>query len=148
MTAVQWTVRVFGWVFIIIAVMGFSASGLSMESAPATAPRVFDLFPVNAVHNALHLAFGLWAMVAYHRPGRARTYAIVTGPLYLALAVLGLLTPDLFGLAPIGGHDVWLHAGIGVALTGIGYTATRPPRALSQDPTAAPPPPSEGRGGR
>jgi hypothetical protein len=139
MTVVQWTVRAFGWLFVLVALLGFSASGLSWEAAPATAPRVLGLFPVNVVHNTLHLAFGLWAMVAYHRPGRAKRYATITGPLYLALALLGLLTPDLFGLAPIGGHDIWLHAGIGAALAGVGFTAPDP------SDTAAPPPHGRGR---
>ena len=36
------------------------------------------------------------------------------------LAVLGLLTPSGFGLVPLGGHDVWLHAVMGGILTAVG----------------------------
>lgn len=128
MTMVQWTVRAFGWIFVLIAALGFSASGMGGSADPAVAPRVLGLFPVNAAHNVLHLAFGLWAMFAYHWPRRAKRYATITGPIYLVLAGLGLLTPDLFGLAPIGGHDIWLHAAIGVVLTGVGFAAPDSPQ--------------------
>lgn len=39
------------------------------------------------------------------------------------LPVLGLVAPTTFGLIPIGGNDVWLHALLGVVLAGVGFTA-------------------------
>lgn len=129
---VQWVVRAFGWVFVLIALWGFTASGGSMDADMATAPRIFGLFPVNLVHNLIHLAFGIWALIAYHWPRRARNYAMITGALYLGLALLGVFAPELFGLAPIGGNDIWLHVAIGVVLLGVGVTAQGQSAAVAE----------------
>jgi hypothetical protein len=37
--------------------------------------------------------------------------------------VVGLLVPDGFGLVPLGGHDVWLHALLALGLLAVGLTA-------------------------
>ena len=134
MTLVQWMVRVSGWIFILLALFGFTAAGGSWAADPAMAPRLFGLFPVNVVHNAVHLVFGLWAMFAYHDPYRAKGYAVVTGIAYALLAALGLLAPSFFGLVPIGGPNVGLHAVIGVALVAAGFTARGAPPGPPGDP--------------
>lgn len=126
MTTVQRISLVFGWGFIIVAIAGFIVSGGSLIADPWIAPRAFNLFPVNLIHNLLHLAFGIWGVVAARRWAAARTYALVTGIAYLGLTALGFLAPTLFGLAPIGGNDIWLHALIGIVLTVAGATANAP----------------------
>jgi hypothetical protein len=60
-------------------------------------------------------------LVAGGTLGGATAYCRIAGIAYLVLAVVGLLTPTGFGLIPIGGHDVWLHAGIGGILTAVGF---------------------------
>jgi hypothetical protein len=60
-------------------------------------------------------------------PARGRTlagataYCRIAGIAYIALAVVGLLAPTGFGLVPLGGHDVWLHAILGIILTAGGF---------------------------
>jgi membrane associated rhomboid family serine protease len=74
--------------------------------------RLFGLFPINALHNIIHLALGAWGAAAFRRFESARTYARGLAVIYGLFAVMGLI-PVLnttFGLAPIHGHDVWLHA--------------------------------------
>ena len=51
---------------------------------------------------------------------RAAAYCRIAGVAYLVLAVTGVLAPTGFGLVPIGGHDVWLHALIGGVPTTVG----------------------------
>ena len=41
------------------------------------------------------------------------------------LAVLGWFVPNGFGLVPIGGNDVWLHALLAVVLLAVGLTSHR-----------------------
>lgn len=123
MTTVQRAAQIFGGVFVLVALLGFIASGSSMESDPATAPRLLGLFPVNILHNIVHLAFGIWGLLAARTFDASRTYGIAGGAVYLVLAVLGWFVPDTFGLIPIGGHDIWLHAVLGVALLAVGITA-------------------------
>lgn len=61
-------------------------------------------------------------MLGSRGEGSARAYCRGAGIIYLVLAVLGLFAPTTFGLIPIGGHDIWLHAAIGTALTVVGFS--------------------------
>jgi hypothetical protein len=121
--SVQRVAQIFGWVFILVAILGFFTSGMSMEADNDLAPKLLGLFPVNLLHNLVHLAFGIWGVVAGRNYGAARTYCRVGGAIYLLLAVLGFIVPTTFGLIPIGGHDIWLHAVLGIALLIAGLTA-------------------------
>ena len=123
MTTIQRVAQVFGWVFLAVGVLGFFASGMSMDADVATAPRLLGLFPVNVLHNLVHVIFGVWGIVAARSFGGARSYARIAGVIYLVLAVLGFVIPTTFGLIPIGGNDIWLHAVLGVALVAAGFTA-------------------------
>ena len=123
MTTVQRLAQVFGIVFLILAILGFVTAGGSMESDPAMAEKLFGLFPVNLVHNGVHLGFGIWGLLAARNFDGARNYGRIGGVIYLILAVLGYVAPSGFGFVPLGGNDIWLHALLGVVLAGIGFTA-------------------------
>jgi hypothetical protein len=124
MSTVQRVAQIFGVVFVLVALLGFvTPGGTGMEADHETAPRLLGLFPINLLHNLVHLAFGVWGLLASRTWTAAKTYAQVGGVAYLALAVLGFITPDTFGLIPIGGHDIWLHAVLGLALAYFGFTA-------------------------
>ena len=118
MSMVQRVAQIFGWVFVVIAIWGFIVSGGSMEADPAMAPKVMGLFPVNVLHNLVHLAFGVWGIAAARSLSGARSYALIAGVIYLVLAILGFVMPTTLGLIPIGGNDIWLHALIAVVLLG------------------------------
>ena len=109
--------RVFGAVFLIVGIGGFIPGltqphdhpGLTVEAASG---MELGLFPVNVLHNLVHIAFGVWGLAAAGRFDAARLYARVVAISYALLTVLGLVpaTNTVFGLVPIYGHDVWLHA--------------------------------------
>jgi hypothetical protein len=111
----QTIARVFGALFLLVGLLGLATTPLSMEPG-----LLLGLFPVNVLHNLVHLGFGAWGVIAGGSPGRALAYCQIAGGAYLVLVALGLLSPSGFGLVPIGGHDVWLHAGIGGILTAVG----------------------------
>ncbi|HET7692065.1 MAG TPA: DUF4383 domain-containing protein [Gemmatimonadota bacterium] len=119
---VQRIAQIFGWVFVLVAVWGFFITGGSME-AGMDAPAILGLFPVNVLHNLAHLLLGIWGIVASRSFGSARSYAQIAGILYLVLAVLGFVDPTGFGLLPLGGGDIGLHAVLGLILAGVGFTA-------------------------
>lgn len=123
MTTVQRISQVFGVVFILIAILGFVQGGMSMEADPTLAPKVLGLFPVNILHNLVHLAFGVWGLLAARTFGGAVSYAKIAGVIYLVLAGLGFVAPTTFGFIPIGGNDIWLHLVLGLVLAGVGFTA-------------------------
>jgi hypothetical protein len=119
---VQRVAQIFGWVFVLVAIWGFFVTGGSMETGP-DAPAILGLFPVNVLHNLAHLILGVWGILAARSFDGARTYARIAGVLYLLLAILGLVDPTAFGLIPLGGADIALHAVLGIILAGVGFTA-------------------------
>ncbi|HSH46471.1 MAG TPA: DUF4383 domain-containing protein [Longimicrobiales bacterium] len=127
MTMIQRVAQVFGWVFVALGIWGFLVSGLSMEANPDTAPAILGIFPVNALHNLVHLALGIWGILAARSFSAARSYAIAAGAIYLVLAILGFIMPSGLGFVPLGGGDIWLHAILAVALLGFGLAAGQEP---------------------
>ena len=125
MTAtVQRVAQIFGVVFLIVGLAGlFVPGGTSMRHEMEGAPLLLGLFPVNLAHNLVHLLFGVWGLVAARTFGGAVAYARIGGLAYLALAVLGFFMPEIPGLMPIGGYDIWLHLALGVVLSVVGFTA-------------------------
>lgn len=85
--------------------------------APATSfamlyGYLFGLFPVNVLHTALHIAIGFWGLCAWSQKCSAVAFSRAVALLFGALALLGAVpgVDTLFGVMPIHGHDVWLHA--------------------------------------
>jgi hypothetical protein len=114
---------VFGIVFLLIGILGLvSTGGMSMGADPAPA-MILGLFPVNILHNIVHILFGVWGLVASRSFAGAKMYAQVGGVVFIVLAICGLVIPTTFGLLPNGGNDVWLHAVLGLVLAGVGFTA-------------------------
>lgn len=120
---------IYGIVFLIVGVAGF-IPGLVQDASPPAGLAVetgyghlFGLFPVNVLHNLVHLAFGVWGIVAYRSLGAAVTYARGVAIIYAVLMVMGLI-PTLnvmFGLAPLHSHDVWLHAVLALVAAYFGW---------------------------
>jgi len=124
-TTIQKLGAVFGVVFILIAIVGFiSPGGMAMQPTdPATAAKALGIFPVNVLHNVLHLLFGIWGLAASRSWAGSKQFFIVAGYIYLVLTILGFFAPTGFGLAPLGGNDIWLHCLLAIVMLAIGYTA-------------------------
>lgn len=119
---------IFGIIFLGVGIAGF-IPGISPEhqhpglAVEASSRLIFGLFPVNAVHNMIHIAFGIWGLAAGRSLGAAKIYAKSVAVIYALLAVMGLV-PGLnttFGLAPIGGADVLLHALLAAVASYFGF---------------------------
>jgi hypothetical protein len=123
---------VLGIIFLLIGIAGF-VPGLLHTPEPAadvevtqSFGRLMGLFPVNALHNLVHIIFGIWGIAAYRSYTGARGYSKAVAIIYAVLAVMGII-PGLnttFGLIPLYGHDIWLHAVIAIAAAYFGFVAT------------------------
>ena len=126
-TTLQKLAGVFGIVFILVAVLGFIVpGGLVMAMDPQTG-MVLGVFPVNLLHNIVHLLFGVWGLVASRAWAGSKRFFTVGGIIYAILTVVGFLSPTGFGIVPLGGADIGLHAVLAIAMIGIGYTAKGAP---------------------
>ena len=138
MTFAQRLAQIFGWAFIAIGLVGFFVTGGSMEASHVMAPKLLGIFPLNVLHNIVHLLFGIWGIVACRWLGSTRMYLLGAGVIYLLLAALGTVAPDGFGLVPIGGSDVALHIFLALGLLASSVIARRsvalPPLADARDP--------------
>lgn len=108
---------IFGIVYALIGIMGFIpalvtppdvVAGLEAETGHG---RLLGIFPVNVWHNLVHLAVGIWGIIAAKGFSASVTYAKVNAVVFGLLVILGIIpaTNTLFGLAPIYGNDIWLH---------------------------------------
>jgi hypothetical protein len=120
---------VFGVVFLLVGVLGFFATPPPADALPLTVDHghgmALGLFPVNTLHNVVHLLFGILGLLAARGAlMSARTFFQFLAVAYALLAVLGMVpaTQTTFGLVPIYGNDVWLHALIAVAAGALGFT--------------------------
>jgi hypothetical protein len=121
---------VFGIVFLLVGLLGLLQAGGRQMGADPAPHMLLGLFPVNLLHNIVHLLFGVWGIAASRSFAGAKSYAQIGGVIYIVLAVLGFVTPTTFGLIPIGGNDIWLHAVLGIALAYFGFTAKEEARAV------------------
>src|SRR2546428_5226031 len=144
--------------FALFSGIAYLAAGLlglvpaALAPAPADAPLIhvtlfhgylLGLFPVNVLHSAVHLAIGVWGIVAWRGMASPKVYARSLAIFYGALAVMGGIPglDTLFGLLPIHGHDIWLHAGTAALAAYFGWG--RP--ASVGGPAGAPAPPQGDR---
>ncbi len=118
---------IFGIVYIAAGLQGFFVGNGSATTAlpPDTVGRALGLFPINLWHNLVHLAIGIWGVLAYRSYDASRSYARGLAIIYGLLTIMGLLpfTNTTFGLIPIYGHDVWLHALTALVAAYFGFIA-------------------------
>jgi hypothetical protein len=138
MSAARTVALLFGVVFLLVGILGFvpgvndvnhpgAHTGLSVNG-PGTG-YLLTLFHVNLLHNIVHILFGVLGLAAGRTLGGARGYLQFVAVAYGLLAILGLI-PALninhtFGLIPIEGNDVWLHALIALVAAIFGFAPRR-----------------------
>ena len=124
-TTIQKLAAVFGVVFILIAILGFIApGGMAMQPTdPATAAKVLGIFPVNLLHNIVHLLFGAWGLTASRGWAGSKQFFTIGGAIYVVLTVVGFLSPTGFNMVQLGGADIGLHCVLAIVMLAIGVTA-------------------------
>jgi hypothetical protein len=124
---------IWGVLFLLAGIAGFVPQFLTPAEPPLKVNTLhgllFGLFPVNILHSLFHIAFGIWGLVASRRSAAAsRLFAQATAVVYAILVVAGFIPGlnTLFGLLPVHGHDIWLHAILALPAAFFGFIAPRP----------------------
>lgn len=125
---------IYGIVFLVVGVLGFVPGITAPHSHPEVTAQsglglLFGLFPVNLLHNIVHILFGIWGLFAARTLGGARAYFKSVAIIYAVLGVMGLI-PGLnttFGLIPLYGHDIWLHFGLAAVAAYFGFVRHEEP---------------------
>ena len=135
MKAGQYFALITGIIFLLIGVMGFIPGFVKEPMASADMPGLsfttgagylLGLFPINVLHNVVHLLVGILGIVASVTLGSTRLYSGALALFYGVLAVMGLFPPTqaTLGFIPIFGNDVWLHGLTAAIATYFGFFAT------------------------
>jgi len=99
----------FGVVYLSIGLIGFGVTGFDGWVSSATAEK-FLVFPVNPLHNFVHIAVGVLWMIASARHESARRVSVLIGLVYAATAAAGFLgVLDFLAIPSAGSADNWLH---------------------------------------
>lgn len=108
----SWVVGLIGAVLTLVGIVGF-------VSGP-----VLLVFGINPLHNFVHLASGILGLLAAGVSGGrwASLYARAFGIIYVMVALLGFVAPGLMAsLLAINMPDNWLHLGLGIVLSIVGF---------------------------
>ena len=110
---------VVGIIYLVVGIAGF-IPGIRTDrvfaelAVHASEGELLGLFPVNVLHNLVHLLIGVLGILAYRTYDASRLYSRALAIVYAVLAIMGLIAAAdlrfLFGLAPLHSHDIWLHA--------------------------------------
>ncbi len=98
-------------VLVIVGMLGF------VMPSP-----VLGMFEVNTLHNIVHLTTGAITLVATMRGlGVMRALGRIFGIGYLALAIVGFVHADLFGLMHVNLADNLLHSALAALFVYVGF---------------------------
>ncbi|MDQ0870123.1 hypothetical protein QFZ70_002596 [Arthrobacter sp. V1I9] len=131
-TNVQKASMAVGAVFLLVGILGFvpgvtgNYDQLHLAGHHSEA-MLLGLFQVSALHNVVHLLFGVAGIVLAKTASGARSFLLYGGIIYLVLFIYGLVIPqDTAGnFVPVNGADNILHLLLGVGMVALALVLTR-----------------------
>jgi hypothetical protein len=130
MSLARTVAAILGVIYVLVGVVGFLPDPLVQASSAASATgALLGVFPINLLHNVVHLVIGASLLYASMATATAIMVSRVIGGVYVVVGLLGLVSPNGFGLLPLGGADIFLHLGTGAVLLAVGFMnggTTRP----------------------
>lgn len=111
---------VFGIVFLLVGILGF-VPGLTTTDDMGM-PMLLGLFMVGTLHNIVHLASGVLALLGASSERYAQWYLQGFGIVYGLVAIIGIVQGNsVLGLFPVNAADNILHVVLAAALLGAGF---------------------------
>jgi hypothetical protein len=125
---------VVGAVFLLVGILGFvpgvttDFSDLSFAGHESHA-KLLGIFQVSALHNIVHLLFGVAGLAMAKTTRTAITFLIGGGAVYLVLWLYGMVIDQASAanFVPVNTADNWLHFGLGVGMIGLGLIGRSAP---------------------
>ncbi|MEV0682119.1 DUF4383 domain-containing protein [Actinosynnema sp. NPDC050436] len=130
-TPVRTAALVVGVVFLLVGTAGF-IPGLTSDldamqfAGHHSGALLFGVFAVSVLHNAVHLAFGVWGVAASRSVRGASLFLVGGGVIYLVVWLYGLLAGGTDAdVLPLNAADNWLHLGLGLGMAATGLVLAR-----------------------
>ena len=118
----QYLALAIGAVYLLVGLAGFLVTGFDGFAAKSY-DEVFILFPVNPLHNIVHILIGALGLAMWRSSDRARTFGWILFVVYGLTFVYGLVVAnnEQLNILNINGADNVLHilsalAGLAIAL--------------------------------
>jgi Domain of unknown function (DUF4383) len=134
---VQLTALVVGAVFLLVGILGFIPGITTNFGEMAFAGHQSDamllgVFQVSALHNIVHMLFGIAGLAMARSVTGARNFLIYGGVIYAALWLYGVLIEpsSAVNFVPVNMADNWLHLLLGVGMIGLGFLVGRERRTV------------------
>ena len=100
---------IFGIIYVLIGVLGFIVTGFD-DFAGRTYGDQLVIFPVNPLHNLVHLALGVLWLASAGSPDRARQANMLIGGVLGLVTILGAIGVLRFlAIESFGSPDNFLH---------------------------------------
>ena len=113
-TPAQLFALVFGAIYLLLGILGFVVTGFDDFASEVYGEEVI-FFPVNPLHNLVHLATGALWLGASSNHSSAKSVNLLIGVVYTLVAVLGFAGVLKFlAIEGAGSADNWLHVATAV----------------------------------
>jgi hypothetical protein len=134
---IQLIALVVGVVFLLVGVVGFIPGittnyGDMSFAGHHSGSMLLGVFQVSALHNIVHLLFGIAGLALARTVAGARNFLIYGGAVYALLWLYGVLIDptSAANFVPVNMADNWLHLALAVGMTGLGVLFGRERRTV------------------
>lgn len=125
-TNLQKAAMVIGVIFLLVGILGF-VPGITTNydqlgfAGHESEAYLLGVFQVSALHNIVHLLFGIAGIAMARTHSGAFNYLLWGGIIYLVLFIYGLIvSPDsAANFVPLNSADNWLHIGLTIIMVGL-----------------------------
>lgn len=129
MTPAQTFALVFGVVYLLVGLVGFAVTGFD-EFAGKTYSEKLIVFPLNPLHNIVHIAVGVLWLVASSKHASAKSTNMLIGVVYGLVTILGFAGVLKFlAIEGAGSADNFLHLASSLLALYFGTAGAEGPRA-------------------
>jgi uncharacterized protein DUF4383 len=134
---IQLIALVVGVVFLLVGVVGFIPGittnyGDMSFAGHHSGAMLLGVFQVSALHNIVHLLFGIAGLALARTVAGARNFLIYGGAVYALLWLYGVLIDptSAANFVPVNMADNWLHLALAIGMTGLGVLFGRERRTV------------------